>query len=129
MAKRQGLVYWQKHLEACKQSELTQKAYCAQHGLSTKSFYRPLCTVPSYVHLERVNPVAAIQDEAGRFSKVHIIPASSGKRIVCPMLGIDGARCPTPEAGLEPIFPLPRHTQRCSPRYSRNQDCIEMGTC
>ena len=39
MAKRQGLVYWQKHLEACKQSELTQKAYCAQHGLSTKSFY------------------------------------------------------------------------------------------
>ena len=40
MAKRQGLVYWQKHLEACKQSELTQKAYCAQHGLSTKSFYR-----------------------------------------------------------------------------------------
>lgn len=37
---RQGLVCWQKHLEACKQSELTQKAYCAQHGLSTKSFYR-----------------------------------------------------------------------------------------
>jgi hypothetical protein len=40
MARRQGLVYWQKHLEACKQSALTQKDYCAQHGLSTKSFYR-----------------------------------------------------------------------------------------
>ena len=40
MARRQDLVYWQKHLDACKQSELTQKDYCAQHGLSTKSFYR-----------------------------------------------------------------------------------------
>ena len=40
MARRQGLVYWQKHLDACKQSELTQKDYCALHGLSTKSFYR-----------------------------------------------------------------------------------------
>ena len=40
MARRQDLVYWQNHLDACKQSELTQKDYCAQHGLSTKSFYR-----------------------------------------------------------------------------------------
>jgi hypothetical protein len=40
MAKRHGPVYWQKHLDACKQSDLTQKDYCAQHGLSTKSFYR-----------------------------------------------------------------------------------------
>lgn len=40
MARREGPVYWQKHLEACKQSELTQKAYCAEHGLSTKTFYR-----------------------------------------------------------------------------------------
>jgi len=37
---RHGPVYWHKHLEAWCQSELTQKAYCAQHGLSTKSFYR-----------------------------------------------------------------------------------------
>jgi hypothetical protein len=37
---RYGPVYWQKHLEAWFQSELTQKAFCAQHGLSTKSFYR-----------------------------------------------------------------------------------------
>jgi hypothetical protein len=40
MAKRHGPVYWQNHLDACKQSDLTQKDYCAQHGLSTKSFYR-----------------------------------------------------------------------------------------
>jgi hypothetical protein len=40
MARRHGSAYWQKHLAACKQSELTQKDYCAQHGLSTKSFYR-----------------------------------------------------------------------------------------
>jgi hypothetical protein len=40
MAKRHGPVYWQKHLDACKQSDLTQKDYCAQQGLSAKSFYR-----------------------------------------------------------------------------------------
>jgi len=40
MARRHGPVYWQKHLDACKESELTQKAYCAEQGLSTKTFYR-----------------------------------------------------------------------------------------
>ena len=40
MARRHGAVYWQKHLEAWLQSDLTQEAYCTQHGLSTKSFYR-----------------------------------------------------------------------------------------
>ena len=40
MAKRQGQAYWQKHLDAWLQSKLTQKAYCLQHGLSTKSFCR-----------------------------------------------------------------------------------------
>ncbi|MDP3438626.1 MAG: hypothetical protein Q8R95_03415 [Azonexus sp.] len=40
MARRHGPVYWQKHLEAWSQSDLTQEAYCSQNGLSTKSFYR-----------------------------------------------------------------------------------------
>ena len=40
MAKRRGLDYWQEHLDAWHQSDLTQEAYCASHGLSTKSFYR-----------------------------------------------------------------------------------------
>ncbi len=40
MSKRRGLDYWQKHLDAWHQSDLTQDAYCAGHGLSTKSFYR-----------------------------------------------------------------------------------------
>jgi len=40
MARRHGLVYWQKHLAAWSQSGLTQEAYCTQNGLSTKSFYR-----------------------------------------------------------------------------------------
>jgi len=40
MSKRRGLDYWQKHLEAWDQSDLTQEAYCASHGLSVKSFYR-----------------------------------------------------------------------------------------
>ena len=40
MAKRQGEKYWQQHLEAWHQSDLTQVAYCASRGLSLKSFYR-----------------------------------------------------------------------------------------
>ena len=40
MSKRRGLAYWQKHLDAWHQSDLTQAAYCVSHGLSTKSFYR-----------------------------------------------------------------------------------------
>ena len=40
MARRLGQAYWQKHLEAWFQSELTQEAYCAEHGLSIKTFYR-----------------------------------------------------------------------------------------
>jgi hypothetical protein len=40
MSKRQGQAYWQKHVDAWHQSNLTQAAYCISHGLSTKSFYR-----------------------------------------------------------------------------------------
>ena len=32
--------FWRAHVEAWDRSDLTQAAYCAAHGLSTKSFYR-----------------------------------------------------------------------------------------
>jgi hypothetical protein len=40
MGKRCGEQFWRKHIEAWDRSELTQAAYCAAHGLNTKSFYR-----------------------------------------------------------------------------------------
>lgn len=40
MAKRHGEKYWGAHLEAWNRRELTQREYCAAHGLSEKSFYR-----------------------------------------------------------------------------------------
>ena len=40
MAKRHGLEYWRRHLEAWHQSDLTQKAYCASQGLSVESLRR-----------------------------------------------------------------------------------------
>ena len=40
MAERRTLEFWQGHLEAWRQSGLTQVVYCATHGLSIKSFYR-----------------------------------------------------------------------------------------
>lgn len=40
MAKRHGVEYWQAHVAAWHRSDLTQKAYCAGHGLSTESLRR-----------------------------------------------------------------------------------------
>jgi hypothetical protein len=40
MAKRNGREYWRRHLEAWHQSDLTQKDYCASHGLSVESLRR-----------------------------------------------------------------------------------------
>lgn len=40
MAKRHGAEFWRVHLEAWHGSDLTQKAYCASHGLGEKAFYR-----------------------------------------------------------------------------------------
>ena len=40
MSKRRGAGYWQEHLDAWHQSNLTHEAYCISQGLNTKSFYR-----------------------------------------------------------------------------------------
>ena len=37
---RRGAEFWRGQLEAWHRSNLTQRDYCAQHGLSEKSFYR-----------------------------------------------------------------------------------------
>ncbi len=37
MSKKRGLDYWQKHLDAWHDSDLTQEAYCADYGLSANS--------------------------------------------------------------------------------------------
>jgi len=40
MAKRHGAEFWREHIAAWHQSDLTQRAYCAQHGLGERAFYR-----------------------------------------------------------------------------------------
>ena len=40
MGRRYGWDYWQRHLEAWRQSDLTQDGYCEAQGLSSKTFYR-----------------------------------------------------------------------------------------
>jgi hypothetical protein len=58
-----GRAYWQKHLEAWEQSDLTQEAYCTQNGLSTKSFYR-------WRHAKRKKQLAATK------SSLTLVPVS-----------------------------------------------------
>jgi len=43
MAKRYGPGYWMRHLQAWDQSDLTQREYCAKHGLHEQAFYRWKC--------------------------------------------------------------------------------------
>ena len=40
MAKRHGAEFWRGHLDAWHRSDLTQRAYCANHELGEKAFYR-----------------------------------------------------------------------------------------
>ena len=40
MAKRHGLEYWRKHVENWVRGEVTQREYCATHGLSERAFHR-----------------------------------------------------------------------------------------
>jgi hypothetical protein len=43
MAKLHGPGYWNRHLEAWHQSDLTQCDYCKKHGLCEQTFYRWKC--------------------------------------------------------------------------------------
>jgi len=40
MAKRHGLAFWRKHVEEWCRSDLTQREYCATHGLGERAFHR-----------------------------------------------------------------------------------------
>lgn len=40
MAKRHGAEFWRKHVEDWCRSDLTQRQYCAGHGLGERAFHR-----------------------------------------------------------------------------------------
>ena len=40
MAKRHGAAFWRKHVEEWCRSDLTQREYCANHGISERAFHR-----------------------------------------------------------------------------------------
>ncbi len=78
MSKRRGRDYWQAHLDAWHQSDLTQAAYCISHGLSVKTFYRwrrkekesvaadkPLTLVPVSVRASVAQDVVRLHSPGG----------------------------------------------------------------
>jgi hypothetical protein len=78
MAKRHGPGYWGKHLEAFYQGELTQREYCAKHGLHERTFYRwhmrhkqglaaqaPLTLVPAQVGVAANHGVLRLSSPGG----------------------------------------------------------------
>jgi hypothetical protein len=40
MAKRHGQEFWQEHVQNWVRSDLTQREYCATHGLGERAFHR-----------------------------------------------------------------------------------------
>jgi len=40
MAKRHGPAFWREHVENWCRSDLTQREYCASHGLGERAFHR-----------------------------------------------------------------------------------------
>lgn len=40
MAKRHGLAFWREHVQNWVRSDLTQREYCAAHGLGERAFHR-----------------------------------------------------------------------------------------
>lgn len=40
MAKRHGAAFWREHVQNWCRSDLTQREYCAAHGLSERAFHR-----------------------------------------------------------------------------------------
>ena len=40
MAKRHGLEFWREHVQNWVRSDLTQREYCAAHGLGERAFHR-----------------------------------------------------------------------------------------
>ena len=78
MSKRRGRDYWQAHLDAWHQSDLTQAAYCISHALSVKTFYRwrrkekesvaadkPLTLVPVSVRASVAQDVVRLHSPGG----------------------------------------------------------------
>jgi transposase-like protein len=77
MAARQGTDYWHAQVEGWRQSELSQIAYCEQHGLNMKSFRRwrtklqrattaaPLTLVPISVGTPTSTPAIRLHSPGG----------------------------------------------------------------
>ena len=40
MAKRHGVAFWREHVQNWCRSDLTQREYCAAHGLGERAFHR-----------------------------------------------------------------------------------------
>lgn len=79
MAKRHGLVFWRKHVEDWCRSDLTQREYCANNGISERAFHRwrskekatiaaakaTLTLVPVSVGAARTDSVARLRSPDG----------------------------------------------------------------
>ncbi|WP_162083703.1 IS66 family insertion sequence element accessory protein TnpA [Sulfuriferula nivalis] len=60
MATRHTPDFWQTHLTAWQQTKLTVTAYCTQHGLCAKTFYRWRSQLTTAPNLTRQPPLTLI---------------------------------------------------------------------
>jgi hypothetical protein len=86
MAQRHGQEFWWQHLEAWQRSDLTQREYCAKHGLGEKAFYR-------WRHKQRdaanssltLVPASVVSSATGSVVRLH---SPGGWRVDLPAIGV-----------------------------------------
>jgi hypothetical protein len=85
MAKRHGQEFWRAHLEAWHRSDLTQREYCASHGLGEKAFYpwrrKEKEAIASAKPSLTLVPVSLVAPAAGNIVRLH---SPGGWRIELP---------------------------------------------
>lgn len=90
MAKRQSAEFWQDHIEAWRQGNLTQVAYCAIHGLHIKSFARRLYQAREAAKPSKL-PLTLVPASINHVGPIHTtiqLHSPSGWRIELPSISL-----------------------------------------
>jgi hypothetical protein len=92
MATRQSAEFWQAHIEAWQQGNLTQIAYCTTHGLHIKSFARRLYQARDSAELSKLplTLVPASITQPDPINTIIQLHSPSGWRIDLPSTSITG---------------------------------------
>lgn len=98
MTSEQKQIFWQEHIDGCRQSHLSQRDYCKQHDLTFSSF--------SYWRT-RINRLST---QGNKLIPVRLSESLASVRIFLP----DGLRLDVPAHALAEVLPIVYRTVQAS---------------